>query len=148
MITEAFTVDDLQRGEEHPVLGPAYFAADRAASTLCAGMDGTQLKPVVDKVAKTLTDELYAYVENFLRMDMERNLSGYIRDMVESTVRALLTGEAWALRQYPMSQYHDGEKIRAAVAKHAGESLLTMRIAELEAENARLQESLRYTRAR
>ena len=63
---------------------------------------------------------------------------------MERTVTALLTGEAWAMQQYPMSQYHDGEAIRKAVAQHGGEPLLTARIADLEKEVARLTESLKW----
>jgi hypothetical protein len=87
---------------------------------------------------------VYEYAEDWMRDDMENNLRLYMSDMVERTVKALLTGEEWAMRQYPLSQYHDGEKIREAVAKHGGDVLLMARIADLEKEVARLTESLKW----
>lgn len=73
-------------------------------------------------------------------------LQAHIVNMCERTVRALLTGEEWAMKQYPLSKYHDGEAVRAAVAKHGGEPLLMMRIAELEATVKRLEDIQRTLR--
>jgi len=95
-------------------------------------MVGTEASPF-EKVAKKCIDEIqtavYEYAEDYLRDDMENNLQLYMRDMVERTVQALLAGEEWAMKQYPMTQYHDGEAIRKAVAQHGGEPLLMARIA-------------------
>lgn len=141
-----FTEEDLRKAETAPTLGPAYFAARRMAEAL---MVGTESSPF-EKVAKRCIDEIqtavYQYAEDYLRDDMESNLQNYMCDMVERTVQALLTGEEWAMRQYPLSQFHDGEKIRAAVAKHGGEPLLMARITDLEKEVARLTESLQWYR--
>jgi nucleoid DNA-binding protein len=146
MSIEVFNDKDLAGAARHEMLGPAYFAARRAAEALMQGVEDAPLKRVVDKVGEDMRQALYTYVEDYLRSDLEQNLQGHIRDMVERTVRALLTGEAWAIQQYPMAQYHDGEKIRGAVAKHGGEPLLMARIADLEKEVARLTESLRFAR--
>lgn len=144
MSDDVFNAEDLADGERYKTLGPAYFAARRASEALMQGVEDEPLKRVADKVTEDMRTALYTYVEDFMRSDLEQNLQGHIRDMVERTVRALLTGEAWALQQYPMAQYHDGEKIREAVAKHGGEPLLMARIADLEKEVARLTESLRF----
>ena len=131
-----------------PTLGPAYFAARRIAEVLMQGVEAEPLKLVAQKVTDSISTAVYEYIENQMRGDLELNLQGHIRDMVERTVRALLTGEEWAMRQYPLSQYHDGEASRAAVAKHGAEPLLMMRVAELEATVARLSESLKWERDR
>ena len=144
--TDPFVVEDFKDAERHDTLGPAYFAARRAAEALVQGVESEPLKKVVDKVTEDMRTALYAYVEDYMRDDMEQNLQHYIRDMVERTVRALLTGEQWALNQYPLAKYHDGEQIRIAVAKHGGEPLLMVRIADLEKHVASLTESLRFAR--
>lgn len=146
MSDDIFTIEDMAGAERHEILGPAYFAARRAAEALMQGVESEPLKKVADKVSEDMRMALYAYAEDYMRTDMEMNLQSHIREMVERTVRALLTGEQWALAQYPMAQYHDGEKIREAVAKHGGEPLLMARIADLEKEVARLTESLRFSR--
>ena len=141
---DAFTESDISDGGRHVVLGPAYFAARRVAEQLMQGVESEPLIKVLKKCADDLTNGIYTYIEDGMRSDLESNLQGHIRDMVERTVRALLTGEEWALNQYPLAKYHDGEQIRAAVAKHGGDPLLMMRIADLETEVGRLRESLKY----
>lgn len=141
---DVFTADELDESRSCASLGPAYFAARRISEALMAGVEAEPLKVVAKKCADAMTAAVYEYVEDQMRGDLELNLQGHINDMVKSTVRALLTGDAWAMRQYPLAQYHDGEAIRAAVAKHGGEPLLMLRIADLEKEVARLTESLRY----
>lgn len=145
-MSEPFTTADLAQGEATPILGPAYFAARRASEAIMAGLEGPELKPVMDKATDKIRQALYDYVEDYIKGDLEINFQSYIQEMVGRTVQALLTGEAWALQQYPMAQYHDGEKIRAAVAKHGGEPLLMQRIADLEKEVATLTERLEWSR--
>lgn len=145
---EAFTETDFADAEKAESLGPAYFAARRVAEALMQGVESEPLTRVLKKCADDLTNGIYDYIEDGMRSDLEINLQGHIRDMVERTVRALLTGEEWALRQYPLSKYHDGEQIREAVSKHGGDRLLTMRIADLETEIKRLRESLHFYQGR
>ncbi len=147
-MTDIFTEQDLDQAKGYDVLGPAYFAARRIAEQIMAGVEVEPLKVVATKCADQMRDAVYEYVEDSMRSDLETNLQGHIRKMVERTVFALLTGEEWAMRQYPLSQSYDGAAIRAAVAKHGGEPLLMQRIAELEADVTRLQEDLRWYRSR
>ena len=149
-MTTAYSAEVTDEANKHPTLGAEYFDAREAAERFLAHWQTEHaeelataiMKPVLDIVQEKVWDAF----RDFLLMDTEQNIQGYMRDMVERTVRALLTGEQWALKQYPMAQYHDGEKIREAVAKHGGEPLLMARIADLEKEVARLTESLRYAR--
>ena len=143
----AFTDEDLASASNgFETLGPAWFAARRASEHLMAGEDTKPFKEMVDKVAKQLSVELYEYAENYIKGDLEHNLQIYISDMVNDTVHALLTGQQWALDRYPLSKYHDGESIRKAIAAYCGESVLALRVKELEAENERLREDLRWRR--
>lgn len=145
-MSEVFTDEDVLKATTAPTLGPAYFAARRMGEALMVGAEASPFVAVAKKCIDEIQVAVYQYAEDYLRNDMEDNLAGHVRDMVERTVRALLTGEEWAMRQYPMAQYHDGEKVRAAVAKHGGEPLLLARITDLEKEVARLTETLKYYR--
>lgn len=144
--TLGLTPDDITEAESYPVLGAAYFSARRASEVLFAGATDDPYKQVVDKTVKLLQDGLYEYVEGFILSDLERNVAGRVRAMVDDTVNALLTGEAWAMERYPYAAYQDGEKVRAAVAKHGGDVLLMQRIADLEKAIARLREQLEWSR--
>ena len=146
MSDTVFTDDDMKQAEGYDVLGPAYFAARRAAEALFAGDNAQPFRASVLKATELMRDELYQYVEDYIKGDLETNIGGHIKDMVDRTVQAILTGEEWALNLYPLSRYHDGEKIRAVVAAHCGESVLKMRVTELEDENKRLRESLEWAR--
>lgn len=48
--------------------------------------------------------------------------------------------------RYVLGQRYECEKIRAAIAKHIPEELQNARIADLEAENAKLKEDLEWAR--
>ena len=141
---ERFTYDEMTQGLASPVLGPAYFSSRRAAEAMFTGADETPFVQMVNKLGKKLRDELYDYAQNYMLSDMENNIQGHIWYAVDNTIRALLTGEKWALERYPLNPSHDGASIRATVATLAGEELQVMRIKELETAVARLEETLRY----
>jgi hypothetical protein len=148
MSDETFTAADLDQASKYETLGPAYFAARRMAEALMQGAEVAPLKVVADKVADDVRVAVYDYIEGSLLSDLESNLKSHVQQMVDRTVQVLLTGEEWALKQYPMAKYHDGEAIRAAVARHCSEPLVALRITELEKEVARLTELLKWYRDR
>ena len=139
----AFTDDDISVG---PVLGPEYRASLRMAEAMLAKFDAEHLKPLVDKVADEFRDKLWDDVREYLLMDTEQNVSGAVRDMVEQTVQALLTGKEWAMKHYPYADYSKGKDIREAVAAHGSDELLMKRIADLEAELAKKEETIQWLR--
>lgn len=138
-----FTDDDISVG---PVLGPEYRASLRMAEAMLAKFDAEHLKPLVDKVADEFRDKLWDDVREYLLMDTEQNVSGAVRDMVEQTVQALLTGKEWAMKRYPYADYNKGKDIREAVAAHGSDELLMKRIADLEAELAKKEETIQWLR--
>lgn len=137
---------DVEQAANYETLGPGYFAARRVAEGVMAGVEVEPLKKVATKVVDDIRDAVYEYVEDHMRSDMEANLQGHLVDMVDSTVSALLTGEAWAMNRYPLSTRYNAVDVRAACAKHGGEPLLMARIADLEKRVAELSESLRFAR--
>lgn len=143
MTEDGITDEDIAKAKSYDTLGPAYFAARRMAEAVMQNADQQPFKDIVAMVVKDVEHDLYEWVEDHLRSDLEDNLQHYMTNMVERTVAALLIGEEWAMKQYPLSTRYDGEKIRAAVAKRGGDTLTTMRIEELEKEVTRLNESIR-----
>ena len=140
------TPDDVDHARHYETLGPAYFAARRVAEKVMAGVEAEPLQKVAAKVVDDVRDAVYEYVEDHMRSDLESNLQGYLVDMVDSTVKALLTGEEWAMKRYPLSTRYDAVDVRAACAKHGGEPLLLARIADLEKRVGELMEHLRFAR--
>lgn len=136
-----FTDDDIAVG---PVLGPEYRASLRWSEAVTATLDPELIKPIIDKAADDLRDAIWTATVDHLLSDTERNAAGGVRYMVEQTVQALLTGKEWAMQRYPFADYARGEEIRAAVAKHGGDKLLMRRIAELEAELAKKEETIQW----
>lgn len=144
---DIFTDEDIHKATNgYETLGPGYFAARRMAEQLMAGVEAEPLNKVVEKVTDDIRDAVYTYVEDHMRSDMESNLQGHLCDMLDSTVKALLTGEKWAMERYPLSTRYDAVDVRAACAKHGGEPLLMQRIADLEKRVGELSESLRFER--
>jgi len=143
MDNDSITDADITQAVNYETLGPAYFAARRMAEKVMQNADQQPFKDIVAKVVKDVQENLYEWVEDHLRNDLEANLQHYIANCVERTVQALLTGEEWAMKQYPLSTRWDGQLIRATVAHYGGEPLLVKRIEELEAEAVRREETIR-----
>lgn len=143
MSGDIFTEEDKAIG---PVLGPEYGASNRMAEAMLEKFDAEHLKPLVEKAADEFRDKLWSDVHDWLLVDTELNIASTVRRMVEETVQALLTGEEWAMKRYPFADYSKGEKIRASVCKHGGDELLSRRIAELEAELVKRDDTISYLR--
>lgn len=138
-----FTNDDFYVS---PRLGPEYRASNRLAEAMLDKFSAEHLRPLVDKVADEFRDKLWNDVCEYLICDTELNVAGHIRHMVEQTVEALLTGKGWAMQRYPYAEYSKGKEIREAVAKHGGDTLLAQRVADLEEELVRRDETIRFLR--
>lgn len=143
---DIFMSDDIAEGEKSPILGPEYFAARRVSEQVMSKFEAEHLKPLVEKIADEFRDKLWDDLRDYIVNDTEMNVQSSIWRMVSDTVRALLTGEEWAMKRYPYADYSDGEKVRAAVAKHGGDTLLNARIVDLEKEVAELRERLETAR--
>ena len=145
---DIFTAEDFAQADGYPTLGPEYFAARRVMERFMAGWQEEHLKPLADAICKEVTDRIREKVwddfRDYLLTDTEYNAQGVIRDMVHGSVKALLTGEEWALRRYPLAAEYDAAEVRAAICQHVGDEVAALRIAALEAEVKRLEERLAY----
>lgn len=134
-----FTIEDEAMP---PTLGPEYRASQRLAEAMFAKFEAEHMKPLIEKAADEFRDKLWDDVRDWLLQDSELNVAGAVRHMVEQTVVALLTGKEWAMQHYPYADYRKGEEIRAAVAKHGGDTIMAMRVRELEAEVEKQKETI------
>lgn len=138
-----FTDEDIAIG---PVLGPEYRASQRFAEGVMKGFQDEHLQPLMKIIADEVQDKLWDVARDWLLQDTETNVHGAVRDMVNQTIDALLTGKEWAMQRYPYADYTRGEEIRKAVAKHGADDLLMARIADLEAEIAKQKETIDWLR--
>jgi hypothetical protein len=142
-----FTAEDFAEAESYRTLGPAYFAARRQAEAFMAAFEAEHFAPLIKKFASDFQDKLWSDLENSLLSDTESNLQTSVWRMVDSSVKALLGGDRWALERYALGDKYDCGEIRAAVAKHIPAELQDKRIAELEAEVASLKADLASERS-
>ena len=138
-----FTDEDIALG---PVLGPEYRASQRFAEGVMKGFQDEHLQPLMKIIADEVQDKLWDVARDWLLQDTETNVHGAVRSMVEQTINALLTGKEWAMQRYPYADYSKGEEIRKAVAVHGGDELLMRRIADLETEVAKKEETIQWLR--
>lgn len=142
IIEEDQRVGYLETGAEAPVLGPVYFSARDFAERLLANFNEAGFKPLLEKAAAEFREKLWDDVQDHLRSDSECNVQGFIWHEVDNIVKALLSGERWAMERYVLGPRYDCEKVRAAVAAHLGPELLAARVKDLEAEVKRMEERL------
>lgn len=147
-----FTAEDVEFAEQNPVLGAEYSAARRFMEGFAESFREEHLQPFTDEIVKTITDKVRERVwedfNNYLLMDTEYNAQGAIYRMVNDTVKALLSGEKWAMAHYPLAARYDAEKVRAAIASHIPDAIAKARIADLEKQVSDLQERLDWARGR
>jgi len=141
-----FTDDDMKEAESHPILGPEYFASRRFMERFMAGWENEHLQPLADTITSTVSEMIREKVwddfRDWLLIDTETNAHGAMRDMVRRSVQALLSGEEWALKLYPLASDYQTEKVRAEIAKLIPDEIAKARIADLEKELADMRQRL------
>lgn len=138
----------LDKAAEHPTLGPHYFVARDVAEKFMAGFEPEHFEPVIKKAADDLYGALHERLESWLMSDVENNLQGTIWRQIDESVKALLSGQRWALERYLLGPKYEHDKIREAVAKVIPEELQNARIKDLEEEVEQLRKDLEWMRRR
>ena len=138
----------LNPADEDGTLGPAYFAARRIAERTTEHFTNEMLEPLLKQTVDALYSKLQDAINETLWGDTEANLQNKLWRMVDETVKALLSGEEWAVKYYCLGSRYDHDKVRAAIAKHIPQELQDARIADLQAENAQLAKDLEWHRRR
>lgn len=136
----------IEKAEDYPNLGPHYFAAQEAAKRIAEVVEGQHFEPLIKKFTGELYEKLLEATEEYLKSNVEDNAQGEIWRGVDDSVQDLLSGKGWALKRYALGERYDAEAVRAAIAKHIPEELLSQRLKDLEKENAELRKELDYQR--
>ena len=133
---------DIDEAGKYSVLGPQYFAARRIAERFMEKFEVEHFKPLIEKAVSEFHDKLWEGVVDSFLYDTEGGLQSRMWEQIDASVEALLSGEPWALQRYCLGNRYDQEKVRAAVAKHIPQELQDKRIADLEAQLARANETI------
>ena len=143
------SADDILNPDDakgYETLGPAYFAARRVVEDAMKPFDAEMLAPILKKAADDFYAKLQETVEDAIWGDAEINLQSKMWRMVDETVKALLTGEEWALSRYCLGSRYEHDKVRAAVAAHIPKEIQDARVSDLSAQVEWLTKELSYYR--
>jgi hypothetical protein len=147
---QTYTEEQHAEAEAYPTLGAEYFVARDAAVAFLAHWQEEHAAKLAAEIIKPLLDTIHERVNDAFRdhllSDAEQNIQGAMRDMVERTVNALIGGKTWANVKYLQTPYGDGKAIRETLAKLHSDPIKDGRIADLEAEVARLAKDLEFHR--
>jgi acylphosphatase len=132
--------------EHYENLGPAYFKGRAVAERAMANFQIEHFEPILEKFTTEFRDRLWEKMQGSFLMDAELGIQTEIWNTVDGTVRALLSGETWALARYALGSRYDQEAVRAAIAKHIPAELQDKRIQDLESKVQSLTESLERER--
>ncbi len=136
--------EHIEEAASYQNLGPTYFAAQAIANRYMAQFEAEHFKPLADTFAEQFRDKLWGDLYAWLLADTESNLQSAMWRMVDDCVKAILSGEGWAMKRYALGEKYECDKVRETVAKHIPAELQDKRVADLEKENKRLQEELNW----
>lgn len=136
----------LDEAAKYPELGPHYFAARKTAEEFMAKFEPEHFDPLIKKAADAFMMQMQESLEGWFLGNVESNIQGEIWRRIDDSVRALLSGERWALERYALGSRYNCDKIRAAVATHIPAELQDARLKDLEAENDRLRKDIEIMR--
>ncbi len=136
--------------ERYPSLGAEYFAARNAADEFLTHWKEEHAEKLAEEIMKPVLDAVQERVwdafRDHLLSDGRYNAQSEMARMVENSVRALIGGEKWANVKYISPAGYKTEKVRETLAKLYSDEIKDGRIADLEAEVARLKQSLEWAR--
>jgi len=152
-VSDAGYSDEItEQANAHPSLGAEYFAAREHAERFLAHWKEEHAEQLAEAIMKpvldVIQDRVWDAFQNWLLTDSVYNAQSAMSRMVESSVRALIGGEKWANVKYISPEGYRTEKVRETLAKLYSDEIKDGRIADLEKEVARLQDSLRFYQER
>jgi len=108
-----------------------------------------RLKPEIDKFWDSLREKIWGDVEDYLAGDCAFNLRGAIARECETIIEAFLCGDEKILKQTNIiSEYNFARlsEVRKAIWDQCADELQKIRLKELEEENERLKEDVKFYR--
>lgn len=147
----AYSEEITREANNHTALGAEYFAAREAAERFLVHWQQEHAEQLAEAIVKPVLDAVQEKVwdafRDWLLSDAEMNAQTAMRRMVEDSVLALIGGEKWANVKYISPEGYRTEKVRETLSKLYSDQIKDGRIADLEAEVARLQDNLRFYRS-
>ena len=150
LLPSGYSPDIITDAEKNPTLGAEYFAAREAAERFLSHWQEEHAEKLAEEIMKpvldAVKDRVWDAFRDWLLIDTEYNIHGAMTRMVEDSVKALIGGDKWANVKYISPEGYRTEKVRETLAKLYSDEIKDGRIADLEKEVARLEESLRFAR--
>ena len=150
LLPSGYSPDIIADADKNPTLGAEYFAAREAAERFLSHWQEEHAEKLAEEIMKPVLDAVKERVwdafRDWLLIDTEYNIHGAMTRMVEDSVKALIGGDKWANVKYISPEGYRTEKVRETLAKLYSDEIKDGRIADLEKEVARLEESLRFAR--
>lgn len=147
---EGYSADIVAEADQYPGLGAEYFAAREVVDSFLAVWKDEHAEKLAEEILKPVMDAVQDRVwdafRDHLLSDGRYNAQGEMARMVEASVRALIGGERWANVKYISPAGYQTDKVRETLAKLYSDEIKDGRIADLEAEVARLKQSLDWAR--
>jgi hypothetical protein len=144
----SYSAEITKDADAYPHLGAEYFAAREAAERFLKHWQEEHAEHLAEAIMKPVLDAVHDKVwdafRDHLLSDAELNVAGTMRDMVESSVHALIGGEKWANVKYIAPEGYRTEKVRETLARLYSDQIKDGRIADLEKEVERLREQVRW----
>jgi len=146
----AYSEEITKQANEHPTLGGEYFAAREAAERFLKHWQEEHAEQLAEAIMKPVLNEIKERVwdafRDWLLSDTEYNAHLTMSRMVEDSVMALIGGDKWANVKYISPEGYRTEKVRETLAKLYSDEIKDGRIADLEKEVARLNDTIRFLR--
>lgn len=148
-VTDTIFTEEMHKfAEDAPTLGAEYKAADEAAERFLAHWKEEHAERLAEEIMKpvldAVKDRVWDAFRDWLLIDAQYNAANVMDRMVEDSVRALIGGRQWANVKYIKPGAYRSDEVRATLAKMYADEIKDARIADLEAEVSRLQETLRF----
>lgn len=126
----------IEKSKDYSALGPSYFAASELCENFFSEWEPENLEGIAQKVAEEISGKIHNELRDFIwDGQLESSLQSKAYQMVDDTVKALLTGEKWAIDRYVMNdRYNDGAVLREKLARMIPQEIQDKRIADLEAQ--------------
>ena len=146
MSDSIFTDEEIEFGEQHPMLGPDYERARKVAQRFMESFKEEHFEKLHEEFCKQFAERLWGDISTFLIGDTECNLQTEMRHIAEGTVFALLHGHKGYTQRYVLRDGLQPAMVRAAIFEQFKDEMIDKGIQERDEEIHRLKEVMRMYR--
>ena len=129
------------------VLGPEYWASERAADELVRMvLPQEALDAIAKEAAKAVSEAVFGRISEFLWDGvLEHNMQLKAYQMVGDVIEAIISGNKALAQRYALDRF-DQFGVRKAIAELIPDEVAQKRISDLEEEIVMLREQLKWSR--